>query len=396
MKYVCVRFQQEQFRKIIMDGAHPVAAINPAQNKSLDELRMENNMLRSRLDDILDQAHHNQNIMARHQSFDLQIIGASSFKELVTTLFNALTVTSDLDIASLALLDPRQDLKQMLANLRIDLNEFPHLLFVHQEHELYTKNLPISKPLLGQYQPHLHGELFEKCEVAPASIAIIPLIRQDKLIGYLNLGSFDINRFLITMATDFIERLGSIITICLENVVNYERMTYIGLTDPLTNVSNRRYVEQRTMEEISRARRQGYGIACLYLDIDFFKKINDQHGHQGGDNVLREVARRIKAELRLSDTLGRFGGEEFVVLLINANLKDATMVAERIRKNIAEKPFLLSETCSCTTTISIGLTTVSEIQNQGSEINVAREMVSRADRAMYEAKRSGRNQVRSE
>ena len=109
-----------------------------------------------------------------------------------------------------------------------------------------------------------------------------------------------------------------------------------------------------------------------------------------------EVAKRIKAELRLSDTLGRFGGEEFVVLLINANLQDAMLVAERIRRSIAGKPFALSDKGHCSTTISIGLTTVSEKHNQGEEAAVAREMISRADRALYDAKRSGRNQVRCE
>lgn len=366
------------------------------QAQSLENLRVENHALRTQLDDILELAHRNQSILARHQSFELKIIGASHFKELISYIFSELANTSDLDIVTLALVDPRQDLQQMLNDLRIDLQEFPGLLFVRHEHELQTKALLSYKPLLGKYQDHLYGNLYRSCAKKPASVAVIPLVRQNRLIGYLNLGSFSAERFLTTMATDFIERLGSIIAICLENVLNNERLVYIGLTDPLTNVSNRRYVEQRTLEEIARARRQSYGIACMYLDIDFFKKINDQHGHQGGDDVLCEVAKRIKAELRLSDTLGRFGGEEFVVLLINANLQDAMLVAERIRRSIAGKPFTLSDKGHCSTTISIGLTTVSEKHNLGEATAVAREMISRADRALYDAKRSGRNQVRCE
>lgn len=366
------------------------------QAQSLENLRVENHALRAQLDNILELAHRNQSILARHQNFELKIIGASHFKELISYIFSELASTSDLDIVTLALVDPRQDLQQMLNDLRIDLKEFPGLLFVRHEHELQTKALLSYKPILGLYQSHLYGNLYRSCAKKPASVAVIPMVRQNRLIGYLNLGSFSPERFLTTMATDFIERLGSIIAICLENVLNNERLVYIGLTDPLTNVSNRRYVEQRTLEEIARARRQCYGIACMYLDIDFFKKINDQHGHQGGDDVLCEVARRIKAELRLSDTLGRFGGEEFVVLLINANLQDAMLVAERIRRSIASKPFVLSDKGLCSTTISIGLTTVPEKHNQGEEAAVAREMISRADRALYDAKRSGRNQVRCE
>jgi len=379
-----------------MDGAAPYSAKHPPRLSAMDELRMENNMLRSRLDDILEHAHRNQNIMERHQKFELQIIGASHFRELIISIFSSLAETSELDMVSLILLDPRQDLQQMLTDLRINLREFPHMLFVRSEREMQTPCVNSQKPVLGPYQRHLYEQFFRSYSEKPASVALIPLMRQGRLIGYLNLGSFSAERFLSTMATDFIQRLGSIIAICLENVINNERLTYIGLTDPLTNVSNRRYVEQRTLEEIGRARRQGYGIACMYLDIDFFKKINDQHGHQGGDDVLCEVARRIKAELRLSDTLGRFGGEEFVVLLINANLQDAMMVAERIRRSIADKAFALSEGGSCHSSISIGLTTVSEKQNHGDEVIVAREMISRADRALYDAKRSGRNLVRCE
>ncbi|MBI1771397.1 MAG: GGDEF domain-containing protein, partial [Burkholderiales bacterium] len=175
---------------------------------------------------------------------------------------------------------------------------------------------------------------------------------------------------------------------------NNERLTYIGLTDPLTNVSNRRYVEQRMLEEIARARRQRYSIACMYLDIDFFKQINDRYGHQGGDDVLKEVAKRIKDELRLSDTLGRFGGEEFVVVLVNTNLHDAIQVAERIRKSIAGQDFVLSEAGTCQATISIGLTTIDENTNYDDASSIARDLVLRADRALYQAKNGGRNQVR--
>ena len=377
-----------------MDSARQPPTPNALQQ--LAEVRMENKLLRARLSDILDQAHRNQSIMARHQDFDLKIIGASNFKELIHFLFSALALTSELDVVTLTLLDPRQELQQMLSDLRMDLQDSPHLMFIRHERELEAHCIPLRKPVLGAYQSQRYGKAFHSCARKPASVAIIPLLRQERLIGYLNLGSFELERFAATMATDFIERLGSIIAICLENVINNERLTHIGLTDPLTKVSNRRYVEQRTLEEIGRARRQCYGLACMYLDIDFFKKINDEYGHQAGDDVLCEVAQRIKAELRLSDTLGRFGGEEFVVLLINANVQDAMQVAERIRKSIAGKAFDLSEAGSCNCTISIGVTTVAEQHNEGEALNVARDMINRADRALYDAKRSGRDRVRCE
>ncbi|BBB69230.1 hypothetical protein UNDYM_4977 [Undibacterium sp. YM2] len=373
--------------------AHTDAEPDEAPSALL-ELQHENQALRARLDSLLELAHRNQSIMARHQSFDLKIIGANSFRELITNIFSALAITSELDVVSLVLFDKMGDLQQMLCDLKIDLNEFPHLVFLRHEVELSQPETALHKPQLGLYQSLAYSSYFSSFNKKPASIAIIPMRRQGRLIGCLNLGSFKADRFQPNMATDFIERLGSIIAICLENVINNERLTYIGLTDPLTNVSNRRYVEQRMLEEIARARRQRYSIACMYLDIDFFKQINDRYGHQGGDDVLKEVAKRIKNELRLSDTLGRFGGEEFVVVLVNTNLHDAIQVAERIRKSIAGQDFVLSEAGTCQATISIGLTTIDENTNYDNATSIARDLVLRADRALYQAKNGGRNQVR--
>ncbi|CAN5892345.1 hypothetical protein BH11PSE12_BH11PSE12_11590 [soil metagenome] len=376
-----------------MDQATSPLHTRPDGHQSNAELQAENRVLRSRLQELLEQAHRNQNIMSRHQTLDLALIGTSSFRELIENIFNTLAKISELDQITLCLLNHQNNLRQILTDLKIDESEFPQLLFADSELELRLDGVPLRKPVLGAYDARLHAAKFAACPGQPGSVAIVPLIRQNKLLGCLNLGSIEPSRFTGSMATDFIERLASIIAICLENVINSERLTHIGLTDALTNVSNRRFVEQRILEEIGRARRQQYSIACMYLDIDFFKKINDVYGHQSGDDVLKEVASRIKAELRLSDTLGRFGGEEFVVILVNAKLQDAVQVAERIRSSIAGKPFKLSMAGACETSISIGVATLGEADNQGDIHTAAHELLWRADQALYEAKEQGRNRV---
>jgi two-component system, cell cycle response regulator len=357
------------------------------------DLFIENQSLRTQLDQILNAARHNQAIMLRHQALDLKMIAAASFRELLENIFNTLAAESDLDMVTLCLFDRGNSISQILTSLKIDAKEFPHLQLIKHESDLQFQFNIASKPTLAQYDAKLHGRLFWSCVQAPRSIAVVPLCRQNMLIGYLNFGSKDGARFVQEMATDFIERMASIIAISLENVINNERLTLIGLTDPLTNVNNRRYVEQRILEELGRARRQQYSVSCLYLDIDFFKKINDTHGHQGGDDVLIETANRIKAELRLSDTLGRFGGEEFVVLLINSDQNAAMHVAERIRKSIEQKPFLLSLTGICQATISIGAATLTYAQNHGEVTEVGRKLIMRADEGLYQAKNTGRNRV---
>lgn len=359
-----------------------------------DAAHNEVHIVRAQLQDLLVEARHNQDILNRHQTLDLQLIGSHSFRELIQHIFVTLAELCELDQVTLSLVNSQHNLQDMLADLKIDNSEFPFLLFVQSETELQVEGRPLKKPVLGNFEQTQHQTLFAPCFEQPISVAIIPLIRQSKLLGSLNLGSLDPERFSFDMGTDFVERLASIIAICLENVINSERLTQISLTDALTNVSNRRYVEQRMLEEIGRARRQHYGIACMYLDIDYFKTINDQHGHQGGDDVLREVAKRIKAELRLSDTIGRFGGEEFVVLLVNTSHANALMVADRIRNSIADKAFSLSMGGTCDVTISIGIATLSDDHNLGEIDSTAKDLLLRADRALYQAKDQGRNCVR--
>ncbi len=373
-----------------MKNWHP--GPNVTAPADIRQLQQENQLLQRRLDELIDQAYHNQDIMQRHQRFDLQVIGTHGFTELIELIFQQLAQTSELDAVTLVLFDSPGELQIMLADLRFEANDFPHLWFARQPQEFFPTAL--VRPMLGAYQSRLHGKLFSSCTRKPNSVAILPLWRQQRLLGYLNLGCYDIQRFQASMATDFIERLASIIAICLENVINNERLTHIGLTDPLTRVSNRRHVELRALEETERARRQNYDLACLYLDLDHFKQINDRYGHQGGDDVLCEVARRIKSELRLSDTLGRFGGEEFVAILGHAQFQDALQVAERIRKGIAATAIALSDGMHCEVTISIGLATLELAANQGNAADLIKLLLQNADRALYAAKNAGRNQVR--
>jgi len=152
-------------------------------------------------------------------------------------------------------------------------------------------------------------------------------------------------------------------------------------------------MDRRLIEEIARARRQSYRLSCMYIDVDHFKQVNDTHGHQAGDDVLREVASRVKAELRMSDALGRFGGEEFVVLLIDADLDSAGMVAQRIRASIADQPFMLPDGGMLSVSVSIGVATLGDPGRDLAIEGVAQQLVAQADEALYEAKAAGRNRV---
>jgi two-component system, cell cycle response regulator len=357
------------------------------------ELVAENRRLQKQLAQLLEQAEHNQQILQRQQAFDLQFISAASFRELLEALFQSFASAAALDTVSLSLLDPEYELRRMLAGLGISLSSWPQLIFLQEEAEFGELAGQLSRPLLAAYSEQLHGAMFPEPLPPPACVAIVPLMRRGQLIGSLNLGSADQRRFLPGMGTDFIEHRASIIAICLENVINAERLKHIGLTDPLTGVNNRRYLERRLLEELGRSRRQGYPLSCMYIDIDHFKKINDSRGHQAGDEVLREVAGRIKAELRLNDAMGRFGGEEFVALLIDADMADAMCVAERIRQSVGEMPLRLANGDSLAVSVSIGVAALGGVQPDAAVETLAQAFLARADRALYQAKADGRNRV---
>ena len=220
-------------------------------------------------------------------------------------------------------------------------------------------------------------------------MALLPLRRHDELIGSLHFGSADPHRYEPGTATDLLERLGGIVGVCLDNALNQERLKMAGLTDALTGVHNRRYFDHRCQIEVAQARRHQHALACMFLDIDGFKRINDTFGHQLGDEVLRAVGNTIQGCLRAGDTIARYGGEEFIALLPRASRSHVREIAERIRAAVAAQPLA----SGVSATISIGLSMLPGDADGRGSAELAAELIRHADEALYLAKHQGRNQV---
>lgn len=164
-----------------------------------------------------------------------------------------------------------------------------------------------------------------------------------------------------------------------------------SITDPLTGVYNRRYLDRRLEEEINRAKRYDLPLSILLIDIDRFKQVNDTYGHQVGDSLLIHLSKVILSHIRTSDVAARYGGDELLILAQNATLDSATTLAERLRQNVEEdQPELSSdpdEEQDFRVTVSIG------IAGLGPDITDAESLVKYADEALYRAKQEGRNCV---
>jgi diguanylate cyclase (GGDEF)-like protein len=297
-----------------------------------------------------------------------------------------------MSVVSMILFDSDGKLAKQCSHLGVNSNQFPHLHFSNGAESFHPSLATLHTPLLGLFCPRLHQGLFSETIERPKSVVVIPLRRHHRLIGFLCLGSPDINRFVDTEAELFLLQ-GSIIAICLENVITQEKLKKICNTDALTGISNRRHLEEKLSKELSFAQRHNSALSCLFIDIDKFKRINDQLGHLAGDEILKELAKRIKNELRNYDCLARFGGEEFVLLLPGTETADATMMAERIRLAVSSKAFPLPGQEYCDVTISVGGVTLSGIKSDQSLADLTHFVLAQADLALYQAKENGRNQV---
>jgi len=207
------------------------------------------------------------------------------------------------------------------------------------------------------------------------------------LMGGENLGelTFSRRKKFTDSETVKLEYLLSSLLNPLHNSLMYKQAVTNALLDPLTGTQNRTAFDNSMGREVSLAHRHNNPLGLIVLDIDFFKKINDKHGHLFGDCVLRDVAREIKRVIRDSDMAFRYGGEEFVIMLSNTSPKGAKLLAERLRKAI-DKLDCCYAGKRTHVSVSLGVACLEKDETET-------RLFERADAALYQSKESGRNQT---
>jgi two-component system cell cycle response regulator len=280
-----------------------------------------------------------QNMLASEHSVDME-------RDPTEALFHAAEGSYDLVIVSL------------------DLENFDGLRLCSQLRSLErTRNVPI----LAIAEADNNTRLVRALEIGVNDYLVRP---------------FDKNEILARVRTQirkrrYTERLRDNVQLSIE----------MAITDALTGLYNRRYMETHVGTLVDQANSRGKPLSVLILDIDYFKSINDTHGHDAGDDVLQDFAIRIRKSIRGIDLACRYGGEEFVVVMPETDMAVATMVAERLRRRIASEPFPIQKGARMIeVTISIGIAALGPDDN-------AAAVIKRADQALYRAKRDGRNRV---
>jgi diguanylate cyclase (GGDEF)-like protein len=356
------------------------------------DLAAENARLQGRLAELKEEAARNDSLLRKTQERELELLRAATLPQLFERLIQGLRTSYQLDLVTLTLNDPQYELRQLLWGDSAVLDEMPEVQFVDSLAALSPRLAKLEKPWMGPFSRADHKAF---CPIATdlGSLALIPLRRNDQLDGVLVFASSDPFRFSDELASDFLAHLGLVAALCLENAANRARLLRSGLTDFLTGFHNRRYLNARLREELARAQRFRQPIACLMIDLDHFKRINDQYGHLAGDTLLREAARRIDVEMRVSDIGARFGGDEFAIILPQAGLQDAERVAQRMLESLRAAPVQIDAEHSEMLSLSIGVA-VAEPTHEPRDFSViAERLMAESDAALYRAKTAGRNRV---
>ena len=360
-------------------------------HRRLAQLERENLELGVRLQDLTEAAARNDEVRRKTQERELALLRASSLPLLIELLQAGLRKSFNLDAVSLVLQDPHHEMRHMLAGEPAS-SGARGVLFVDSLTPLAPQLVELDRPWFGPFREVEHLQVMPQSR-GIASLALVPLRRGEQLDGVLVFGSRDPQRFTPDLASDYMAHLGIIAAICLENAVNRARLVRSGLTDFLTGFHNRRYMQARLREELARAQRDKGAVACLMIDVDNFKKLNDAHGHLAGDSVLREVARRIDSQIRLSDTGARFGGDEFAVVLPGGQERDAEALARRVLQTVSSTLIPVAPGVTATITLSIGVAVARPESTTRDLKLLAERLIAEADGALYKSKAAGRNCV---
>ena len=247
-----------------------------------------------------------------------------------------------------------------------------------------------NRPLVASVDEIGHTTLPERLYKTKSFISY-PIAIGERRFGVLNLadkiggGAYDLHDL------NLIDLVAPQIALALERASWQQRANQfqlMSITDPLTGLHNRRYLEARLTEEIGRSKRYNYPLSFMMIDVDDFKLYNDHNGHQAGDRALEIVAQCLRAALRKIDVASRYGGEEFSILLPQTSLEEAGVIADRIRRKIMTTNFANGKSQPLgRVTVSIGLSTFSP------SLESAEAIVRAADRALYHAKNHGKNRA---
>ncbi len=329
---------------------------------------------------IYERLQYNEDIAQRFFEVEVSILSTLNFKDFFERLLTEIKEKFDIPYVWLSLID-ENDVVPLIGELAsskiiketlsiITRNVFSEITGNADGPLLNNKDL---KPFYRMFPPN------EKYLIR--SLAILPITLNGEIIGSLNHGDPSSHRYAPGMDTALLERLAVKISICLSNVTAHERLRIIASKDPLTGLLNRGVFESILKREFNRALRYDTPLSLVFIDLDNFKSVNDSFGHDAGDALLRYMGTCLRDMSRESDVVGRFAGDEFLILLPSTTNKEAHRLTERIQTFFSENPLTFNDR-PIPVSFSFG---IAHMQDRG--VQDPPSLLKRADERLYRAKR---------
>ncbi len=357
-------------------GREPATKVQDLSERRFQQLAEENRELRQYVADVMKRLRANERLFSHLFELESQVLKSTDPEDLCFTLLRGLRTGFDLDFVRFWI-----DRSSFMGGRKLDGLSERDLVWI-EKGEIQQMGLAKKRVWLMQLSAGRGFDWLDAQDEHLGSLALLVLGDLEHPFGVLGLGSVDRDRFAPDQSTDFLQHLAQVVGLTLEHAVTRERLARLAITDSLTGSHNRRFLQPHSHQPLSQWFGRDCDVACLYVDVDAFKGINDRLGHAVGDDVLAMVCDQIRHFVRAQDPLIRMGGDEFVVLLPGCSEAKAKEIAGRIVQGVAAAPMPGDEKLS----ISMG------VAYSPAEADMAvKELIDRADQAMYVAKALGGN-----
>ncbi len=349
------------------------AVIKEHAPRRIQQLADENRKLRQYVAEIMARLRENDRLFSRMFELETAVLAASDPEGLCFALLRGLRSGFELDMVRLWF-----DRSSFMGGREIEAISERDLVWVEQG-EIINMGLNREHVWLMQLTPEKGFDWLEERDHHLGSIALLVLGESDRPFGVLGMGSVDADRFGSAQSADFLQHLAQVISLSLENAISRERLARLSITDTLTGSHNRRFLQPHSHQPLSKWFGTSIVVACLYVDVDAFKGINDRYGHEAGDDVLSRIAQAMREIIRIQDPLIRMGGDEFTLLLPGCSSEKAQSIGDKIIK-------ACNQIKSGEDNVSISMGLACSLPEKDLRV---KDLISMADQAMYVAKALG-------
>jgi diguanylate cyclase (GGDEF)-like protein len=327
----------------------------------------------------------NETIAAKFHNVETKILSILNFKDFFEVLLTEIRTEFNMPCAWLSLIENTDASKMILKSIGPDNRLFRDINMISEAKFKGLVGSGVSPVLINRDIKQFFRFLPAEKNFLVRSMAIAPVTLDGQVIGSLNQADSSQERFEPGIDTGLLEMLALKISLCISNVIAHEKLKFLAYHDPLTGLLNRRVMESVLNREFERAIRYKGHLSLVFIDIDQFKSVNDTHGHNCGDLLLRYVSETLSAISRDTDVVARYAGDEFIIILPETGKGEAEMLLNRANHLFKEKPMQNDAGIMVPVSISYGISSLKDDNPEGPE-----QLIKKADERLYLQKKAMR------